>query len=123
MSEAKADRPLRLALQTGATLTAALEKLLNDIPGLKLVDDPAFADAVLIAAPAAAGGEEFVFTPREYEVLSLMAEGASNREIAEALAISVRTAKFHVSRIIDKLDATGRTDAVAHAARMGVIRL
>ena len=46
-----------------------------------------------------------------------MAEGASNKMIARALGISVHTAKFHVGSVIDKLDATGRTDAVAHAAR------
>jgi len=56
-------------------------------------------------------------------VLNLLAEGASNKAIAQALGISVRTAKFHVSQIIDKLDAIGRTDAVAQAARIGVIRL
>jgi DNA-binding CsgD family transcriptional regulator len=52
-----------------------------------------------------------------------MAEGASNKMIARALGISVHTAKFHVGSVIDKLDATGRTDAVAQAARLGVIRL
>jgi DNA-binding CsgD family transcriptional regulator len=47
----------------------------------------------------------------------------SNKIIAERLGISVHTAKFHVASILDKLDATGRTDAVAHAARRGVIEL
>ena len=62
-------------------------------------------------------------TPRELDVLALMAEGASNKAIAKRLGISVHTAKFHVGSILDKLDATGRTDAVAHAARRGVIEL
>ena len=53
----------------------------------------------------------------------LMAEGASNKAIARRLGISVHTAKFHVGSLLDKLDATGRTDAVAHAARRGVIHL
>jgi DNA-binding CsgD family transcriptional regulator len=57
------------------------------------------------------------------EVLMLLAEGASNKAIAARLGISVHTAKFHVGSVIDKLDATGRTDAVAHAARLGVIHL
>jgi DNA-binding CsgD family transcriptional regulator len=56
-------------------------------------------------------------------VLSLLAEGKSNKQIARSLGISVHTAKFHVSALIDKLDAVGRTDAVAHAARRGVIQL
>ena len=45
------------------------------------------------------------------------------REIARRLGISVHTAKFHVASLLDKLDATGRTDAVTHAARLGVIDL
>ena len=62
-------------------------------------------------------------TPRELEVLVLLAEAASNKTIARRLAISVHTAKFHVAAVIDKLDAIGRTDAVAHAARLGIIDL
>jgi DNA-binding NarL/FixJ family response regulator len=62
-------------------------------------------------------------TARELEVLALLGEGASNKEIARRLAISVHTAKFHVASILDKLDATGRTDAVAHAARLGLLML
>ena len=52
-----------------------------------------------------------------------LAEGASNKTIARRLGISVHTAKFQVGSLIDKLDATGRTDAIAHAARLGVIHL
>ena len=66
---------------------------------------------------------EIDLTPRERDVLLLMAEGASNKAIARRLGISVHTAKFHVGSLLDKLDATGRTDAVAHAARLGVINL
>ena len=49
--------------------------------------------------------------------------GLSNKMIARQLNISVHTVKFHVGSLLDKLDATGRTDAVAHAARRGVIEL
>lgn len=56
-------------------------------------------------------------------MIVLLAEGLSNREIAGRLGISPDTAKFHVGRLLDKLDATGRTDAVAHAARRGIIHL
>ncbi len=62
-------------------------------------------------------------TQRELEVLALLAEGASNKVIARRLGISVHTAKFHVASLVDKLDAIGRTDAVTHAARLGVINL
>jgi DNA-binding CsgD family transcriptional regulator len=66
---------------------------------------------------------EIPLSTRELEVLALLAEGASNKEIARRLGISVHTAKFHVGSLLDKLDAVGRTDAVAHAARRGVLNL
>jgi DNA-binding CsgD family transcriptional regulator len=53
----------------------------------------------------------------------LLAEGASNKLIARRLGISFHTAKFHVASIAAKLDATGRTDAVAQAVRLGLILL
>jgi DNA-binding CsgD family transcriptional regulator len=83
------------------------------------------ADLVLRPAdPAVARNSGDVsLTPRELEVLALLAEGASNKTIARLLGISVHTAKFHVRSVTDKLDAVGRTDAVAHAARRGVIQL
>lgn len=66
---------------------------------------------------------ENLLTPRELEVLRLLAEGASNKLIARALGVSIHTAKFHVASIATKLDATGRTDAVAQAVRLGLIML
>lgn len=62
-------------------------------------------------------------TPREEEVLSLLAEGRSNREIGVALDISPHTAKFHVDRILLKLEASSRTDAVVRAVRLGLLTL
>lgn len=64
-----------------------------------------------------------MLTARELEVLRLLAEGASNKLIARKLGISFHTAKFHVASIAAKLDATGRTDAVAQAVRLGLILL
>jgi DNA-binding CsgD family transcriptional regulator len=64
-----------------------------------------------------------MLTARELEVLRLMAEGASNKLIARRLGISFHTAKFHVASIAAKLYATGRTDAVAQAVRLGFILL
>ncbi|HEY8021882.1 MAG TPA: response regulator transcription factor [Thermoanaerobaculia bacterium] len=62
-------------------------------------------------------------TPREVEVLQLLAQGLSNKQIAARLAISDHTAKFHVAAILGKLGAEGRTDAVVRAARAGLILL
>jgi DNA-binding NarL/FixJ family response regulator len=61
------------------------------------------------------------FTRRELEVLHLLAEGKTNKEIAAALVITARTVKFHISSILRKLEATNRTEALASAARLGLI--
>lgn len=62
-------------------------------------------------------------TPREVEVLGLLAQGLLNKEIADRLSISERTVKFHVSAILGKLGAGNRTEAVAIAAQRGLIRM
>jgi DNA-binding CsgD family transcriptional regulator len=104
-------------------LKERLIDLLGAIPGVRLVPAGESADVALGPQTSARPDPDAALTPREREVLELMAEGASNKMIARALRISVHTAKFHVGSVIDKLDATGRTDAVAQAARLGVIRL
>ena len=60
-------------------------------------------------------------TPREIEVLELLAEGLANKAIAARLGISDQTVKFHVSSICGKLPAANRTDAVRRAIRRGLI--
>jgi DNA-binding NarL/FixJ family response regulator len=59
-------------------------------------------------------------TARELQVLQLLAGGASNKVIAKRLGITPHTAKFHVAAIAGKLGATGRTDTVARAMRLGL---
>jgi DNA-binding NarL/FixJ family response regulator len=61
-------------------------------------------------------------TERELEVLTLLARGMPNKEIAAQLIISERTAKFHVSSIMGKLGATNRTEAVALATQRGLLK-
>lgn len=65
--------------------------------------------------------EPDALTPRETEVLELLAGGGSNKHIAEALSVSERTVKFHVSSILSKLDASNRTHAAAVARDRGLI--
>jgi DNA-binding NarL/FixJ family response regulator len=62
-----------------------------------------------------------VLTPREVEVLRLVAEGHSNREIGERLVVSGKTASVHVSNILAKLGARTRTEAAAVARRRGLL--
>ena len=62
-------------------------------------------------------------SPREQEVAGLLLEGASNKIIARRLDISVHTAKFHVTQILDKLGARNRADAVSIVLRDGLVTL
>ncbi len=114
-------------------------RLLDDAAraGWLVVDRPADADFVLgptsawptdDAATSAASTRDDerpveALTPREHEVLVLLADGVGNREIASALGISEHTVKFHLSAIFGKLGATTRTDAVRRALRAGLIDL
>jgi DNA-binding NarL/FixJ family response regulator len=67
--------------------------------------------------------EAEALTARELEVLAAMADGASNKTIARGLGISFHTVKSHVASILEKLDADSRTEAVAAAARRGLVML
>jgi DNA-binding CsgD family transcriptional regulator len=127
LNESRAIKPIVVAIEIDdPELAQRLAAALAAAPDLRLAERGEAADAVLvIASEAVEHGEPIdpVLTPRELEVLALVAEGASNKAIARRLGISVHTAKFHVGSLIDKLDATGRTDAVTQAARLGVIHL
>jgi len=108
------------AAQMRAAVQAAREGL--------VVIDPAFAGTV---APAVFGpargdapeGPADELTRREQEVLSLLAEGFGNKQIAKRLGISEHTVNAHVDAILGKLDAHSRTEAVTRAARLGLIVL
>ncbi|HEY6691914.1 MAG TPA: AAA family ATPase [Solirubrobacteraceae bacterium] len=63
----------------------------------------------------------FGLTPREHQVLLLVAEGCTNREIGEQLFMSEKTASVHVSRILAKLEVSGRVEAAAIAHRLGLV--
>ena len=62
-------------------------------------------------------------TPREVQVLELLAEGLANKTIADRLGISDQTVKFHVAAILGKLGVANRTEAVRAAARRGLIAM
>lgn len=60
-------------------------------------------------------------TPREREVLTLLAEGRSNAEISLALGISANTVKWHLRHLFERFDASTRTETVVRAMREGVL--
>ena len=115
--------PIVVAIEVGGgALADRLAALLADLPGLRLAAPGEPADVSLVAARDRPHEPDVALTPRELDVLALIAEGASNKAIARKLGISVHTVKFHIASLLDKLDAEGRTEAVALAARIGAIR-
>jgi NarL family two-component system response regulator LiaR len=62
-------------------------------------------------------------TEREREVLNLLVQGQSNRQIADAMVISVATVKAHVSNILSKLQVSSRAEAVAYALKHKIVSL
>jgi len=78
-------------------------------------------DAIRAALPALQAMEAARLPPRQQEVLGLLAEGLTNKEIARRLGISPATVKIHVSRVMTWLGAANRTDAVARAQRGRII--
>lgn len=97
----------RLAL---ATFTAAGAARMHDAQAMLR----ALGDSVLPAEPAAATR----LTPRDRQVLRLLADAASNPDIARALVISAKTAEHHVSNILRKLQLTSRSEAAVYAATL-----
>ncbi|WP_309889775.1 response regulator transcription factor [Archangium sp.] len=104
-----------------APLLAALRAVARGLT----VFDPALASVRTMpraATSTSTPGPESL-TPREREVLALLAEGLSNKAIADRLDISEHTAKFHVNAVLAKLGVQRRTEAVVRAARMGLVTL
>jgi DNA-binding NarL/FixJ family response regulator len=97
---------------------------IRDIAGGKSVLHPAIGKRILQAGartPPAPASE--VLTPRERQVLALVAQGLSNQAIARRLGLSERTARTYVSAILAKLRLRSRTEAALYALRTGIVRL
>jgi DNA-binding CsgD family transcriptional regulator len=112
----RAEQAMRAAHATAARLGARPLRLELEQLGRR--------SRVTLAAPAGRGGEAadggLGLTPRELEVLRLVADGRSNRQIAEELFISVKTASVHVSNILAKLEVGSRVEAAAVAHRLAL---
>jgi DNA-binding NarL/FixJ family response regulator len=115
---------------------ARREKLRDRVPdGVDIVAEaptigsarmlPIDVDGYLVAASSPTEEDPLVepLTPREVEVLSLVADGLSNKAVAARLGVSDETVKFHLASIFGKLGASNRTDAVRHGLRRGILTL
>jgi two-component system nitrate/nitrite response regulator NarL len=113
---------LREQLDTAPDVVAEFDSLADArearIPAAAILLSP------VASAPAAdEAARPEALTPREIEVLELVAEGLSNKAIAGRLGISDQTVKFHLASVSGKLGASNRTDAVRRAVRSGLITL
>jgi DNA-binding NarL/FixJ family response regulator len=106
---------------TAADIAAAIEAVLAGL----IVLHPSTAPVSVTRATAARRARDEAgtdpLTPRELEILAMMAEGMSNRALAQRLGISTHTVKFHIASILDKLNARSRTDAVIIGMRLGLL--
>jgi DNA-binding NarL/FixJ family response regulator len=108
----------RGVLSRGASPEVIASALAAAVRGLAVLD-PALAGSFL--RPPGPGGIAEPLTPREREVLALLAEGLANKAIAARLGISEHTAKFHVNAILGKLGVDSRAEAIVRAARLGLV--
>lgn len=111
------------ALARDAAPSAVAAALAAVARGLVVVDAGFHRGRSLPSAERRSGGPMDALTPREVEVLALLATGMPNKLIAHHLGISEHTAKFHVTAVMAKLGAQSRTDAVIRAARRGMVAL
>lgn len=100
-----------------AQLLAALRAAIH---GLVTID-PTLANSLFPHAQLSPPSLVETLTPRESEVLQLLAEGLPNKTIARRLDISEHTVKFHVNAIMSKLNAQSRTEAVVRATQLGLV--
>jgi DNA-binding NarL/FixJ family response regulator len=119
--------PLGIRVEIADPMLAAQVRRALAQSGLLADNDD--AGALVISAPSAPTpandwhADRPRLSQREQEVAGLLLEGASNKVIARELDISVHTAKFHVTQILDKLGARNRADAVSMILREGLVTL
>ncbi|MCB9077649.1 MAG: response regulator transcription factor [Anaerolineaceae bacterium] len=126
------DEKLLAAIEAGAlgcllkdSSPQELVRAIRDVAQGELTLHPAIARKLLRGSPSSpeTGSPHDRLTEREIDVLKLMAQGLSNRDIAETLVISDQTVRGHVSNILEKLQLANRTQAVLYALRQGIASL
>ena len=121
---------LRVYLDVADAVTRRrLAALVKADPEIVLVAEAEQADVVVserviaTAAPATVPREGAALTPRELDVLRLVAQGLGNKEIAAELDLSAHTVKYHLASVLAKLGARSRTEAVSRGIRTGLLPL
>jgi len=113
---------IRALLQRDTDADKVVSSFLAVVQNLAVID-PEFVDSLFPQPQTAPPTLVEALTPREIEVLQLLAEGIPNKTIARRLDISEHTVKFHVNAIMNKLEAQSRTEAVVRATQLGLILL
>jgi len=124
-----ADQAAALHLGAAALLPSSIDAeslraaILAAARGLVTIARPDLAALLPQAADARAAASTMIEAPtrRELEVLQLLAQGLTNRQMAERLGVSEHTVKFHVTALLGKFDARTRAEAVARAIRLGLL--
>ncbi len=121
---------LRVYLDVADPVTRRrLAALVKADPEIVLVAEAEAADVVVserviaTAAPATVPREGAALTPRELDVLRLVAQGLGNKEIAAELDLSAHTVKYHLASVLAKLGVRSRTEAVSRGIRTGLLPL
>ena len=96
-------------------------EIIRETVVVREVPVPAETAAAEPFVPSAASQQSLGITPRELEILTLVARGLSNREIAEQLFVSENTVKTHCARVFDKVGAARRTQAVQRGKELGLL--
>lgn len=118
------DDEIQRALKAGAKAYVLKDISADDLLGcIRTVLAGKTFIAPAAAAKLAEGVTRVQLTPREMASLKLMADGKSNKEIANTLDISERTVKTHLGHLFEKLGVTSRTEAIKVASRRGLVRL
>lgn len=118
------DEDITRALKAGAKAYVLKDITADDL--IACIHDVLAGKTYLAPAAAARLAEGLAnvqVTPRELSALRLMADGKSNKEIANALGISERTVKTHLGNLFEKLGVTSRTEAIKVATRRGLVRM